>query len=629
MLFGQSASWRGPAGRGVRSLEDVPLGRNFRGCTSHDPRYHRRRLSQYLSDIEPVGGGARPWLDRLLPHRPLGGDSDVRMRRRLLVQFSVLFAALTLPWLLILMIRDPVFRLPRTIALLGVLVIVGNPLWLRRCSTRAVAVATTLLLHPMVLAPVAWNGGVFGPVYLLVAALPVITAVLVSLRAAWLDGVLLLALAGLALHIDASRGLPRAAPIELWPFLAIMATVIALTLMLMVVSVYTNALRRQAEELTAARDQALAASRAKSSFLSTMSHELRTPMVGVLGTADLLATHSLGDEARRLLNILQRSAHAQLELIGDILDLSRIEADRLQIERIAASPRAIVEETAALFLSAIEAKGLTLRVDLDAALPLWILSDPQRLRQILGNLVSNALKFTARGTIVIAAAGVDDDPPRLRLTVTDTGIGIPADKLEHILEDFTQAEDSINRRYGGSGLGLAISRRLVAALGGTLSLTSEYGHGSTFVVEVPAVRTAAPAVTPEPPPAPAIVAMRPLKLLVTDDDPITRTILATMLAQFGHSVLEASDGAEALAIIGSTALDLLIIDIHMPGLDGPTTARTIRLSPGPAASLPILGLTADVARDRHAEYLRSGLTMIENKPISMPRLEAVLQRLLA
>lgn len=184
-----------------------------------------------------------------------------------------------------------------------------------------------------------------------------------------------------------------------------MATVIALTLMLMVVSVYTNALRRQAEELTAARDQALAASRAKSSFLSTMSHELRTPMVGVLGTADLLATHSLGDEARRLLNILQRSAHAQLELIGDILDLSRIEADRLQIERIAASPRAIVEETAALFLSAIEAKGLTLRVDLDAALPLWILTDPQRLRQILGNLVSNALKFTARGTIVIAAAG--------------------------------------------------------------------------------------------------------------------------------------------------------------------------------------------------------------------------------
>ena len=153
------------------------------------------------------------------------------------------------------------------------------------------------------------------------------------------------------------------------------------------------------------------------------------------------------------------------QLIGDILDLSRIEADRLQIERIAASPRAIVEETAALFLSAIEAKGLTLRVDLDAALPLWILTDPQRLRQILGNLVSNALKFTARGTIVIAAAGVDDDPPRLRLTVTDTGIGIPADKLEHILEDFTQAEDSINRRYGGSGLGLAISRRLVAALG--------------------------------------------------------------------------------------------------------------------------------------------------------------------
>ncbi len=550
------------------------------------------------------------------------------MRHRLLARFSVLLATFSLPWLLLLWIRDPVFRLPRTIALIGVLLIVGNPLWLRRLSTRTVAVATTLLLHLMILAQVALNGGVFGPNYLLVATLPVFSAVLISLRAAWLDGVLLVALAALALHIDANFGLPRTAPIELWPFVALIATAAALTLMLMVVSVYTHALRRQAEELTAARDQALAASRAKSRFLSAMSHELRTPMVGVLGTADLLATHALGDEPRRLLNILQRSAHAQLELIGDILDLSRIEADRLQIERIAASPRALVEETADLFHSAIEAKGLALRVDLDASLSPWILTDPQRLRQILGNLVSNALKFTERGTIVITAARVEGDPPRLRLTVTDTGIGIAADKLDHILEDFTQAEDSINRRYGGSGLGLAICRRLVAALGGTLSLTSDYGHGSAFVVEVPAPPTTTPAATPDPPPTATIVAIRPLKILVTDDDPINRTILSTMLARLGHSVLEASEGAEALTIIGSAAIDLLIIDIHMPGLDGPTTARAIRRSPGPAASLPILGLTADVARDRHAEYLRSGLTMIESKPISMQRLATVLQSLL-
>lgn len=578
----------------------------------------------------PAAPDRRPpelrWLDGLLPSRP--ESDDERSHRRVLVGVGLCLLTLTLPWLVTLAVLEPELRAPRLVGVAGVLTVAANPLWLRHLPTRAVAWLTTVILHLIAFLVTFFTGGASGPAFVMLAGLPALTAILHGPRAAWLDGAVIVCFTVSLSLLDASVGLPHLSPPSKWPFIQVMSVSLTTTFALLALTAFIGADQRRREALVAARDAAERANQAKSRFLSTMSHELRTPMVGVLGAADLLAKRDLDPGGRQLVLVLRKAAQAQLRLIGDVLDLSRIEAGALDLESLPISVRELVDDVVTIFRPVALTKGLELAVDVDPALPSSIVGDPLRLHQILANLVNNALKFTERGSVRLRALAVAVPTPRARFEVEDTGIGIPADRLDHILEDFSQAETSTSRRFGGSGLGLAISRRLAEAMGGALAVRSTVGAGSVFTLEVPAPpaeTTAAHArvTTPLPDLTPA---SRRLTLLLADDDPVNRLILGELLRDLGHFVVEAIDGADAIARLDAHAIDLVLLDMHMPGLDGPATVRAIRGQSGRLASVPILGLTADVTAARIEEFRRSGVDDVLTKPIDVATLQRALDR---
>jgi len=558
------------------------------------------------------------WVDRLLPAEALAGDITDRMRQRLLVAFGLLVSTVTLPWYALMIQRDPVIRLPRVIALLTVAMLAANPLWLRITSVRRASGLTILLLHLAMLANCALNGGLNGPVAFGIACLPVITGVLWGHRAGWIDMGFVITAAATIDYIDRAYGLPMTAPAEIWPLVRVMALAISLGLMMLAFSAYSELSRRQARELSLARDVALQASRAKSNFLSSMSHELRTPMVGVVGAAELLMkgehTAAQGD----LLRSLQRSATAQLELIGDVLDISRIESDRLQLDRTSVAPRQVLDEINSVFQLACQAKGISLDLDIPDDLPQWIETDELRLRQILSNLVNNALKFTHEGSIAVRVTATGEKQnTRLRFEVHDTGIGFETAQAEELFGAFRQADGSTTRKFGGSGLGLSICRHLVEALGGTIHASGSPGEGATFTFELPTPEQDGP----DPGTAPLVVSSRDkLHVLLADDEPINRFILSSMLHELGHSVTEAENGRQAIELAQSEPIDLIILDMHMPELDGPACARELRALPSAESQLPILGLTADAIIENRPLYLQSGIDVLYSKPIELERL---------
>ena len=399
-----------------------------------------------------------------------------------------------------------------------------------------------------------------------------------------------------------------------------------------IIAVYDRSHRSVNNELSQARAEALGASAAKSKFLANMSHELRTPMVGVLGAADLLARTKDRKEQRHLIGVLRRSAQAQLDLIGNILDFTRIEADQLQLEHASIELRALLSDLLAMFRTAAEAKGLRLTISIDEELPEQILGDPFRLQQILSNLLNNAIKFTEQGEVrVVAQPGPGE---RVEFAVHDTGIGFASALGEEIFATFVQADSTTARRFGGSGLGLAICRRLIVAMGGTIAAQSTPGHGSIFKVILPAVLPSDSARLPtsEESLSASIPGVIPSScqatVLLADDEAVNRIIIAAMLATLGHRVLEAVNGREALEILDREAVDVILLDMHMPELDGPGVVQRIRSAGGERASLPIIGLTADVVREHLDRYLEHGLDEILSKPISIEGLRDALDRAL-
>lgn len=561
--------------------------------------------------------------DRFLPARLLSPHSEERMRQRLLLVFGAFFAVAVLPWVLWLFVLDPAFRLPRVAIVAVSVALAANAVWLRFAPPRRVAWLTVVLLHFAVFVNIYLNQGMHGPSVLSLTCLPVICAVLLGIAWGWIDGGLVVLFALLLEHLARTRGLPATAPTEVWAFIRVMALSIAIVLMMAAVSSYIQLTRRQAEELVEARDAALAASRSKTRFLSTMSHELRTPMVGVVGAADLLSRTPMSAEQLELVSLLQRSAAAQLALIGNVLDLARIEADRLQIEKTPWAPRQLLGEVEALFRVACQSKGLELRMEIDAGIPSALLGDSLRLRQILSNLLGNAVKFTEQGAIAVRAGwNAASQPPLLRFAVSDTGIGFPPERTAELFEAFRQADDSTTRRFGGSGLGLTICRRLVEAMGGSIGAESRPGEGSTFFFEVPAEATVAlQPITGQAIPVGSPAGRRALTILLADDDPVNRVVLAAMLQALGHRTIEAVDGRDALLACASRPIDLVILDLHMPELDGPECARAMRALPPPVGQLPIVGLTADAVVDNHDRYLAGGLDAIYSKPIDLEGLE--------
>ncbi|WP_374574385.1 ATP-binding protein [Phenylobacterium sp.] len=386
-------------------------------------------------------------------------------------------------------------------------------------------------------------------------------------------------------------------------------------------------LRELNATLKKARDEADAANAAKSAFLATMSHEIRTPLNGVLGMAQAMARDELPPTQRERLSVIRHAGETLLTLLNDLLDLSRIEAGRLELEDGLIDMARLMDGVRATFETLATEKDVALTVrTAPQARGVWR-GDATRLRQILYNLASNAVKFTAEGSVEIEARHDGE----LVLEVRDTGPGIAADRQDALFDKFVQADASTTRRYGGSGLGLAICRELTALMGGSIGVRSVEGEGSTFTVRLPLkrVEAAAPAADAVER-APLLLAGGALKILAVDDNAMNQLVLRTLLEQVGARVHVAADGAQAVNAWEAEDWSAILMDVQMPVMDGPTATRLIRRREDETGRrrTPIVALTANAMSHHEAEYLDAGMDALAPKPIELERLLDTLETLL-
>lgn len=407
--------------------------------------------------------------------------------------------------------------------------------------------------------------------------------------------------------------------------------------------------RAIAGEATArrAKEEAEAANQAKSRFLAVISHEIRTPLNGVLGMLQMLDPRKLEPTQRHYLEVAKQSGNSLSSLIDSVLEYGRTEADAMAGSQAVpggrpTDPLAIAQAVIDLFEPQALAKGLDLDLTVAPEVPAAVLCDPIRLTRLLNNLVSNAIKFTPEGCISLAidlTAGAGDGPDLLHIAVADTGIGIPAEMHEAIFRDFVQADDTIARRFGGTGLGLTICRRIAESLGGSLTVDSAPGVGSTFHLTMPAILPPAAALSKavgvgagDSGPAVPLRSL-PLRVLLVDDDPVNREVGIGLLGHLGHRVTAVEDGAAAVeavaaAIAGTQddeAFDVILMDLHMPRLDGIAAARRIRALPqDPLARTRLIAMTADLTEDTRRRCLDAGLSLFLGKPLHLDQLSRML-----
>lgn len=400
----------------------------------------------------------------------------------------------------------------------------------------------------------------------------------------------------------------------------------------------TASLTRLARDLNQQRRIAETANDAKTAFLATVSHEVRTPLNGVVGMLSLLVDNNLSEDQRRQADIALTSAEDMLRIINDILDITKLEAGRVSLETSDCDLHALIEGVVALFSGRAASKGVSLSAELAGNVPQYIRSDQSRLRQILLNLVGNAVKFTLNGDIVIKvtaapmtrlANAAGDINPSLRfyliIEVVDTGIGIPAEMVDRLFDRFQQADPSITRRFGGSGLGLTICKQLIDLMGGQITVASKPGIGSTFQVTLPS--SLGQSIGQDVPGEEDTAAYQgSCRVLVVEDNAVNSALATEMLVRAGHQVTVADNGSAALLALGRESFDVILMDVQMPEMDGITTTQWIRSLDDRRAHIPIIALTADTMSGSRERYLTAGFSDYLEKPVRANRLVETIAR---
>jgi signal transduction histidine kinase/ActR/RegA family two-component response regulator len=374
-------------------------------------------------------------------------------------------------------------------------------------------------------------------------------------------------------------------------------------------------------EAVQARAEAERAARAKGDFLATMSHEVRTPMNAVLGAAGLLRSTRLDAPQAEYVEMISSAGSVLMNVLNDVLDLSKIEAGKFQIAPAPTDLHALVRRCADLWTPQAEAAGLAFHLGVDASLPAMVVVDGARLSQILFNLLSNAVKFTAGGQVSLAVQTVASGPERavLRFRVSDTGRGIAPEVMPRLFDAFEQADPSISRDFGGTGLGLAISQRLAGLMGGRITARSARGQGSVFDLVLD-VQVAEGVEQSGPTEVPAGAIRPDLRILVVEDNPVNRKIVEALLSPVGAALAFANNGVEALDELKTQAFDLVLMDIQMPVMDGVEATRRLRASGGPNADVPVLALTANVLEEQIRLYSAAGMDGWTAKPVDAQHL---------